>query len=211
MGFFILLTAYVIHDMQTSEGIGLYYVLKTNTTHRLIFDLCADAFFLLAFCIGAAYPMFGTKHLHRVSGYTFLVMFIALMPVVHPTQVFTLMHDITVYLPHLDFKSYLTDIIEPFRLILPLLVISSAVTVLIRQKEFGRFNIRRICIATLLLVPAMFFSNIAFVFLFVSSYLYLIVLFDMLERSELKLIVFKVVLSFAALYKLIYLSINTHI
>lgn len=78
----LLLTAWAYHDMQTAEGVGLYFALKAGNADRMPFDIAADfvrmggiLFFLIAACVL-------TGHKGSAAFFRLLSVWAALMPMV---------------------------------------------------------------------------------------------------------------------------------
>lgn len=75
--FFLALAA--IHDMQTAEGVGLYFALKRGSD-RLPYDLAADAVAAFGLLIAILVPAFVLRHKGIASIYRLLAAFLAFMP-----------------------------------------------------------------------------------------------------------------------------------
>lgn len=71
--------AAAIHDMQTSEGVGLYYALKMDAD-RLVFDMAVDLAALLGLLLLTILPCVLLKHRSVHGFFRMLTAFLAFMP-----------------------------------------------------------------------------------------------------------------------------------
>lgn len=189
----LLLCLLAYHDMQTAEGVGLYFALKAGNSSRLPFDIAADVvrmgsilLFLILSCVCTG---------HKGCGVFFrlLSVWVALMPMVSMGALVPLTEGFGGQLWTLSLKE--SRIVDSFwwgetefgvllLLWLPMLCMLAAGLVSSGQKLMLRWY--KVCLAAvvLLLVMILMFPGLFAVWQFLVCYALLLCCFDMWERLQ---------------------------
>jgi len=180
---FFCLSVLAVHDMQTAEGVGLYFALKWNRG-RLPFDLAVDGLAGIGLLLLVLLPCIALRHKGAASVFRMLILFVSFMPrlslayLIRPwdTQA-TVAYEVPIFL---------LQTLAPFLFLAALALAEGDV-----KREKGDIVWRRwysLCAAAAISVfaAAVFFPEINQLLYYVLGYLLLLVCFDLWERVYLK-------------------------
>lgn len=172
------MAVFAIHDMQTAEGVGLFFALKAGK-ERLLFDLIVDG------CAGAALlflvslPGLLLKRRGMTVRLRFLLAFLAFMPklsmayLLHPMQ-----GEAGIAL---DQPVFVLQTVLPF-----LCIFAAGAATTSEETGWKRWNGLCFAGAVLMLAASFFVPNLQQLLYFLIVYLLLFVCFDLWERLWLK-------------------------
>ena len=132
----LMFAAMVLYDMQTSEGIGLYFALKAGAQDRIMYDLAAAAVGMLLLLAALVIPCILLKRLQPASFFRLLCGYLAFLPSVSTSELLHLLigtYGITVRPellngnPGFALKEGLAAVAPALALAVPLLLLAAAV------------------------------------------------------------------------------------
>ena len=202
---FILLSLgfYAIHDMQTAQGVGYYFCLKAGSYNRTLYDVCADAVFVMLFVICLLIPMFLCKKKAPGAFSRFTILFVAFIPTIRPDYVFGLFFDKTIFnLPFVP-TSYIDRILSTFGVMVPFLILILGFLKAVKGINLKKRWLTFLMVALILVFPGILVPAFIQALFFVSAYLCIFVIFDALEESDSDFTLVYIFLYGVALLKLI--------
>ncbi len=181
--FFFCMSVLAVHDMQTAEGVGLYFALKWNRG-RLPFDLAVDGLAGLGLFLLVLLPCIALRHKGADSVLRMLILFVAFMP--RLSLAYLIRPWDTQAVVSFDVPIFLLQTFVPF-LFLAALALAAGDP----EREKGDIVWRRwysLCVAAAIsaFVAALFFPEINQFLYYVLGYLLLLVCFDLWERVYLR-------------------------
>lgn len=183
----ILLT---LHDMQTAQGIGLYFSILGGYKSRIIFDIIVDVLGIVLLVIYLFVPCFLLSRLNTKSFFRLLAAYLALLPgvdlgrLVHIFDypgVFTLRPAFVEGKFLTAFLSGMGEISPVLRLWLPILCLMLMGNRVIGNIELERWKINILWMQSPLFLGVFLFPAVSPLLSFIMQYLLLIVCFDIWE------------------------------
>lgn len=178
------------HDVQTAQGVGLYYAYKTGYANRLPFDLlvdCIGGFFIITLIL---IPVILLKKGKIDSVFRFSLLFFAMAPFINPASIVHIISNLS----NLSIRTSLVDgnfgagltegLFDPLAYLwleLPLFVLT-----LMMNKQNKNYVLKTwkkifLVFAFICLICFVLFPSIAEYTLFLMNYAVLIVIFDEAE------------------------------
>ncbi|MCM1046348.1 MAG: hypothetical protein NC417_12635 [Candidatus Gastranaerophilales bacterium] len=173
VGFFGL-AVLTIHDMQTAEGVGLYFALKSGGRGRMAFDITVDLLGAAGLFGLTTIPCLIMRHRDERDRLRFLLLFLAFMPRLSMAYLIDPFHDAEA--ASLDLLLFLLQSLLPFLCLTAIALWAAAPS--FYQKWYG------ICCmaAALLAVFSFCMPTLQQLLNFILVYLILLVCFDLWER-----------------------------
>lgn len=184
----ILLT---LHDMQTAQGIGLYFSILGGYKSRIIFDIIVDVLGIVLLVIYLFVPCFLLGRLNTKSFFRLLAAYLALLPgvdlgrLVHifdNSGVFTLRQAFVEGKFLTAFFSVTGEMSPVFKLWLPILCLMLMGNRVIGSIELEQWKINIFWLQIPLFLGVFLFPVISPFLSFIMQYLLLIVCFDVWEE-----------------------------
>ena len=183
---FYVMAVYVVHDMQSAEGVGLYFALQTGGDRR-VYDAAVDAAAALGLFLMILLPCVCLRHRSASALFRFLAAFLAFMPTLSTAYLLNPLQAEEVFLVHTP--------LSVLRTVLPFLCLLGAgarasVCGSQGERDHGRAWKRwySVCCggAAALFCVTLFAVSLQPLFNFLLVYLILFVCFDLWERLLLK-------------------------
>lgn len=187
----LLLYLFAYHDMQTAEGVGLYFAIRMNQADKVPFDFAADVVRMGGTLLLLLLPCLLQKHRGTDSFWRLLSAWMALMPVVSMAELIPLFDRTRGNLWKISleesglWESFWVGDLELARLLLiwlPWMCVMMAGLALAKHKVILRWYKVVWGIAIFLLVMLSVFPGLLAVWQFAVLYLVLLVVFDLWER-----------------------------
>ena len=176
-----LCSLYALHDMQTAEGIGLFFSLKLGLENRIYLDLLVDVLGMICLALMIWFPC---RVLNRRTGASYgrlLIGYLAVVPSLSLSTVLHMFHRDIVFLWDGQIGS---EIIKSFcesavflQIWLPVLIILYA----IRRTDFGKWHRIVWLLLGLLLVVSLVVPAVTHLISYLMGYLGLLLAFDCWE------------------------------
>lgn len=189
----LLLNVLAYHDMQTAEGVGLYFALKAESADRIPYDIAADLIRMGGILLFLILPCLLTGHKGSAAFFRLLSVWAALMPVVSMGALVPLTEGFGSGLWKMSFEESgivtkfwqgETELEQILLIWIPMLCLLAAGLAAAGQKVMMRWY--KVCfwIACLLLVMILVFPGLLAVWQFFLCYLFLLCCFDLWERLQ---------------------------
>ena len=203
-GFIIsALSVYALHDMQTAQGIGYYFALKTGSGSRLFFDIAADLAYLFMFAVMLSIPLFTLKCNNKARFSRFLLLYTALMPALRADYVFSLFSGRDFFKTGFSLSVFADSLLEVLRITVPLLILAAAFDIAIKGNRLSLSLKILPVIAAVPVIVCVLVPALTSLCAFVSAYLIIYVIFAILEKNEFDSLWFYMLLFFTAVYRLL--------
>lgn len=198
----LALCVYAIHDMQTAQGVGLYFASKIGC-NRLIFDIVTDAVFTLLLVLLLLIPQFARLSANKGRVARFFLLFVAFMPSVRCDYVFSLFFNPSVYDEGLAATDWISEILNAYSILVPVLVLSFGFALTIKGTGYTFADTLLPAISAILMLPGLFVPAVNTACLFVGAYLLLMVIYHMLEKANFESKWFNLFLFLASVYRIL--------
>lgn len=198
----LALCVYAIHDIQTAEGIGFYYCLKLNAPSRLPFDIAADIILAILFFLLLLLPLCFCKRKTICDFTCFLLMCVTFIPSISIDYILSL-KSVERYQIYLEADSLAIEFIQHFRVLIPLIILLAGVNYVIKDKLPAKSDWRLMVIAFIIIIVTVPFPGLYSMASFLASYLFVIVMFKMMEGLSSKLWLLHIIFFFTSIYNII--------
>lgn len=173
---FFALAVAAVHDMQTAEGVGLYFALKLGRGREL-FDVAVDTLSALGLLALVYLPCLFLKHRSLSSLLRFLLIFLSFMPTLSLAYLLRPLQAAGETFPRQPIA--ILGMVLPFLCLL-------AMAVAWKEKAWKNWYSACCVAAVLLFSVTLFVPSLQQLFYFILVYLLLLVCFDICERLYLQ-------------------------
>lgn len=179
--------SYALHDMQTAQGIGYFFCLKTGG-QRLIYDLITDLILILLFLLLCFIPYVTLKTNSKNPAH-FILIYIGLMPFFNLNYFFSLIFNQS-DLSRPDFTTRLGTLINSAKMPAILFILTLGFFLVVKKLRLKRTEYILLALSLTGMVLALFLPALSELLIFISLYLCLTVTYRLLEKAEFKSFLF---------------------
>lgn len=197
------LVIYTIHDIQTAEGIGYFFTLKLNLPSRLLFDILADVILSLLCLALLLIPVLSESRKSIYDFCSFAIIFVAFMPQVSLGEIIDQIVAGTLFSIELDSEILAGQFIEPFRALIPLIILIGGAGYVIKNEEPRKSDLLMLIVSFTITLISIPFSGLYSVAVFFSNYIFVIVLFHFIKSFSGKLWPIHIILLITCMYRIL--------
>ena len=179
---------YTLHDMQTAEGIGLFFSMQLGMEQRLPFDLLVDVVCIGALVLLVYLPCKLLKYHSGDSFLRFLVVYLAMMPSVSLAGIISLFREGRLeflwdmgILMNWDCWLHLYSVVPFLQIWIPVLIILYAFAGVNNYFSIKKWHKRVLVIVGILLVILLIVPAFKDILVYFIGYLGLVIAFDIWE------------------------------
>lgn len=196
------LSFYAIHDLQTAQGLGVFFSNAASFDAVFFLNIIVDLGFFFFLALYIAIPLISTKNKTLEDVFHFMLLYLAFIPTTRPDDWLHFLQG-TLEKDTVSFARNLMRIAEPFRFFLPALILCFGYYSIIKGKSAKKWHLSLLIISLLLLIIVLFSPELCFLCLFLSMYFGIILMFDLLKSSGFSSKAFTILLMFTSLYRII--------
>ncbi|MCQ2519859.1 MAG: hypothetical protein MJ107_04925 [Lachnospiraceae bacterium] len=182
---------YAIHDTQTAYGVGYFFSLKSSSDARVAFDIMVDLIYFCLLLFLCAIPvLLDIKAVRKSGAKVFLsklsksiILYCGLMPIQRADYIIALFRKET-YEVTMPFTKTLNEVAAGYRIIVPFFVLAVGFCVCLKRADLKKYLYRTFAIAGCVLLPGLFVPALLGLSIFVSSFIVLVSIFAVLDKSE---------------------------
>ncbi len=179
-----LLCIYAIHDMQTAQGVGYYFALKSGKD-RLPFDIITDFVFVIFLFIALVLPLVISRAKMSFAYSRFVILFVALIPTLRADYVFSIFFNGNFLSEKYNFDTWATQVMTAFSVVVPMFVLALGLSMVIQKEKLSRKNKYLMIDVVVLFVISALLPGLSELFLFIGAYILIFIIFSIFEKSEL--------------------------
>lgn len=179
---------YTLHDMQTAEGIGLFFAMQLGLEQRLPFDLLVDVVCIGVFLLLVYLPCKLLKHGSRDKILRLLIVYLAVMPSVSLAGIISLFREGRLeflwdmgILMNWDCWLHLYSVVPFLQIWIPVLIILYAFAGVNNYFSIKKWHKRVLVIVGILLVILLIVPAFKDILVYFIGYLGLVIAFDIWE------------------------------
>lgn len=167
--------------MQTSQGIGYYFALKAGK-NRLLFDVLADAVFLVLLIIALAIPFLSAKT-NPAGQSRFFILFVSMIPTVRTDYVFSLFFERGVS-SSFNFDIWAGEVMNAYFPGILFFALALGYSCCTSANKISRKITVLTAVALFLVLPGMLMPGLNVLSLFIGAYILIYTAFILLENKE---------------------------